>query len=663
MTDLEKAIAAGGKVIGGSAPSSSLSAPQTDLERALATGGQVLTASASSPAPTQPDHVAPYGLAGVVRGERASEPSRWDRVKAGASAALNAGGSLATNVLDAASAGLYSKAQNAVFNLVSPGAGDQQAATVAEFNAAHPIVANTATGLGYLAPTSEASMLARTAEAGGALIGRALPTAARAVLAARPVTGALAGAVTGGGQAAAEAIQHGASATEAMEAAKDAVKVGAVVGAVGGAAAAGAEKVVGKLKRGAVERELKQSISNIVGGDPKAKRAVATQVAKVGNARNVIREELQSTEGREIADVARLHPEQAQKLVERKLDQVTQERVPDMQTVDRASLRGGVRAGDLVKHLEDAADALEDTGTGDKHVIADLREAAGRVKNAGQWGAKRVTSTVSPETPYDANFTVGQYRQLMAKVGRAEQAEADIAAKFPPKAGAKTFDSDTVVPTIQLRKFVTAMQRQASNSLGTINGTQAYENAQAVARVGKEFLDAHLDAAAKADPNTRAAVERLREMNRRVNALATISDTLENRVKREATASIAVSPTAGLEAGLATAGAVMSHGASIPATAAALAAKKAAPGLIRGADRALTRSLATASGTFRAPPAVLAGAVGAATVRNPEQELERLVARADGGDAQAAAKLAALTQKAPLLAARVTAIRRRGAMP
>lgn len=435
-------------------------------------------------------------------------------------------------------------------------------------------------------------------------------------------------------------------------------------GGVSEAAGAAREKVGAKVRAKAVEGDLKRSVSNIVGNDPAAKAAIPTDVRKMGKAAGPIRDELLTDDGRAIADTARLEPAKGAELAKRKIAEVTTDRAADAAIVDQASMRGGVRAGDLVKHLEDSAEKLTDTGHGkDAAVANELRKAADRIKNAGEWGAKRVTSAVSPETPYDANFTVGQYRQLMAKVGRAEQAEADIAAKFPPKPGQKTFDPETIVPMLKLRDFVTDLQSTAYDGLGGINGTNAFEKAQQVARVGKDFLDEHLDAAAKADPKAREAVDRIREMNRRVNALATIRDTLERRAESEARAVAKTSPTERLENAAAGAALVASHGTALPMVIAGKVAAKFGPKALRAADRAVVRKLATSG-----PPAPAGPAPGivvplAAARAGNEQALEDLMARADDGDAQAAAKLAALTQRAPMLAARVQALRRRGAMP
>ncbi len=618
------------------------------------------------PAPaTPPDRVAPYGLTGVITGER-DKPSVGDRILSG----VNAVGTLATDVLDGASGGYYSKGRNAVANLISPGAGDNTAADEAAFNAAHPIAQGTASGIGYFAPTSEASMLARSAEAIGAKVAPAIaakvaPVVSK-VLTSRPVTGAATGAIVSGGQAGAEALQRGETPTEALHEAGQAAKVGAVLGAAGGTIAAGAKKLQGA----AAERDVKQTLSNIIGKGKNA--AIATDVKKIGKARSPIRDELATPEGRQLGDVAKKDPEAAHDLVTKKIDRVTTERTNDYNTIDSVSKGGGVRAGDLVKHLEDAAEAMEDTGHGkDAAVAAELRKAASRVKGAGNWGAKRPTpETIDPTTSFNDDYTVGQYRDLMTKAGQGAQAEADIAAKFPPKKVGtnKVFNPDTIVPTVQLRKFVTDMQSTAYDGLGGINGTNTFQKAQQVAHHGEDFLTQHLDTAAKADAKAADAVERLRAMNRRVNALSTIRQALKTRIEKQNYVELMSSPTSGLETALHVGAGIMSHGASIPASLAGMGAKAVAPGIVRGADRAITRTIAdTAPGVT--PPTVKVGGVPvstkfpvgpvsvAATRPGPDQQLASLVQRADSGDQLAASKLGALTRN-PIVASRVAAIRR-----
>lgn len=362
---------------------------------------------------------------------------------------------------------------------------------------------------------------------------------------------------------------------------------------VGKAIGATADKVAGalsnvgpgaKLTAAARARVIKQGVSDLV-GTKETGRAVDTDVKKMGRAIEPIRDELATPEGLALADTARTDPDAAMKMTDYKLREITKERLPDYRTVDAATGRGGVRAGDYVKHLEDSADALEATGEGEDAAIAtEVRKRVNLLKRAKNWGGG-ASAPIDRNAAFNADYTVGQYLDLMDKAGHGEQAMADVEAARKPGA----WNPDAIVPTVNLRNVVTDMQSTAYNNLGGINGTNAFKKAQKVARVGEEFLDQHLDAAKKADPAAADAVDRILAMNRRVNAYATIRNALDSRVGKVDTAEMKMSPATklemGLSAGLAAAG-------SPGAAAAGFAATKILPKAISAADRGITRAIA-----------------------------------------------------------------------
>lgn len=165
-------------------------------------------------------------------------------------------------------------------------------------------------------------------------------------------------------------------------------------------------------------------------------------------------------------------------------------------------------------------------------------------------------------------------------------------------------------------------------------------------------------AAAKENPDGIAA--KLLKANDRYSAANRIEAAIEDRARngKAQRGVISMAIDFGKHVGHSPAGAALSL-----APAAVKAGVRAADDAIAAGAPTAARAAATvATRAVRLVPIAPVAAAGMARP-SPEDGLQLLVARADDGDAQAAAKLAALTQRVPLLAARVQALRRRGAMP
>jgi hypothetical protein len=474
----------------------------------------------------------------------AYEPTMTDKIVGGI-------GSTATNALDAATLGLYSKGRNAAYRAADPELADATEKQDAKFNTDHAFVAGLGKGVGYAAPMGVPGLLSKGIAAGGEAALEAGPAALREFIATHPlttglVTKGLTGAAAAGATTAGEDAVAGAPFEASLADAGDAAMSGGALGAGLGTAAEMVSSRAGqKLTAAARARAIKQNIGDIVGNKENG-RAIATDIKKMAKAIEPIRAEMATPEGMEIADVSRTDPEAGLDLVKAKIRDITKERLPDYRTVDAASkTKGGVRAGDFVQHLEDSATALEDTGRGkDSAIAAEVRKAANRLRRAKDWGGG-ASAPIDMKAPFDKNYTNGQYLDLMTKAGQRDVALADLEAKRGP-AG---WNPDTIVPTDKLRGIVTDMQSTAYDNLGGINGTEAFKKSQKIAGVGESFLNKHLDEVAKADPKAAEAVDRIREMNKKYNAYATIRNALKTRVGKVDTANIGMSPSTETELG------------------------------------------------------------------------------------------------------------------
>jgi len=153
---------------------------------------------------------------------------------------LNTVGALASRAADSATAGVYSRGRNFLFDKL--GVGDDAARADQQTAQEHPFLSNAASAAGYLSPVGVPSMAAKAAGAAGGMALRALPEAMATSRLIRPVVGAAEGALTAAPIAAAETGVAGGSPDEMLSEAGRGAKFGAVLGAGLGVGSAAVDK-------------------------------------------------------------------------------------------------------------------------------------------------------------------------------------------------------------------------------------------------------------------------------------------------------------------------------------------------------------------------------------------------------------------------------------
>lgn len=574
----------------------------------------MFSGAAKAPADAAPDSATPDDVALFAAPSAPPKPSFWGKAASTAGDVLRGAGTMATNAVDAATLGGYSRARDYLASKIAPDATAANATAEDKFNTDHPYLASMGRALGYIAPVGAPAMIADAVGAAGRMAAERAPSVVSDFLASHAATAALArnaatGAAVNGATTFGQDVTQGAPLKDSLADAGDAAVGGAMLGAgigAGASVAKGAANAIReKLQPAARARVIKQAVSDFV-GTKETGRAIDTDVKKMSRAIGPIRDELGTPEGLKIADTARSDPDAALTMVKDKIEEVTHDRTTDYKTVDAATDHGGVRVGDYVGYLDNQAKALRNTGTAKNVGIAtELENASARIKAAGDWGGPTDRGTqINRDAKFDDNYTVGQYLDLMRKVrspgmaAQARKAIADVEANPKFRLGSPTFDPDAVVPTVKLREQITDLQNTAFEGMGGINGTERFRKAKDVADVAKKFLDDHLEEVEKKNPEAADAVARIRAMNRRVNAFATLETALETRVGKADTASMKMSPSTETELGVGGAVAAIGHpGAAVTG----FAAKKALPILAGVADRAVTRGIANWTPDYAAP--------------------------------------------------------------
>lgn len=458
-------------------------------------------------------------------------------VKSGA----NAVGTLATDALDAATGNYYSKVRNAGADLLSmaghkiapshiaEGAGQAAAANEQAFNTEHPILEGTARGIGYMAPTSEASMLARSGEAVTAgLASRASPLVGR-VLTSKPVSGAISGAVSGGGTAGAEAVQEGATPSEALQEAGQAAKFGGVLGAGVGAIHAGVAKAgeASPLRDKAIDAARKRSTRDI-GQDivsaegPKARATAAQQVAEVND--RIFKMTQEDPSLRKVWSGS----------AEESLPKIQKIKAAIAEPLDRLykdmdeRTGGGIRLGDVVDSFKRQATEAGKMAKGIpdaerlNHVADLMLQAYGE--------EKPVYHAEQPVKEGDlAGMKTGDAIAMLEKKSRDPSATQEV-ARLREEATTKAVDLDRRIPTAQFREEVTHLGTTAQKAMGSIEGSVKHEALDKLYRAGKEIIDAHIDGSGTAPEN----IEQLRDINNKYFLLSRAEAAIESRGTKEA---------------------------------------------------------------------------------------------------------------------------------
>jgi hypothetical protein len=164
---------------------------------------------------------------------------------------------------DSATLGLYTKGRDWLYEQASPQLAQAAKNTDQWMDREHPVASSAASAAGYLAPVGPANMLGRAAAVVGEGAARAVPK-----LLARPVAGAVTGALGAGSVGAAEAYTKGGSAEEIAETGLRGLKYGAAAGGTIGAA----QGVSGRLAEGADRRISQRNVAEFTDGASAAKR-------------------------------------------------------------------------------------------------------------------------------------------------------------------------------------------------------------------------------------------------------------------------------------------------------------------------------------------------------------------------------------------------------
>jgi len=317
---------------------------------------------------------------------------------------------------------------------------------------------------------------------------------------------------------------------ELGNAATDVAK-GAALGAALSVPLGVAGHVAGKVLGGARESIRKFVMKDIVGET----RGASTKTAKLNLARDA----------EDVADVVTADPEletalrkasghndinriaDAQEVVDGKLDLVTQPRSDLYAAADKALPEGGVRSGDYVKHLEDAAKKLEATGKGqDRSIAKHLRDRVDVIRTSESWGGG--VPVFNPEAEIGgekAGALVSVLEKSKARSRNPAALDQEI-ANIKAQASQPGYDPDKIVPLSKVRENVTDLQNAAYDAEGGLNGTPRYNRAREVAGYAEDFLDDVKKQAAKKVP---FAIKAIDEHDRQVSALLRIKKVLEQR--------------------------------------------------------------------------------------------------------------------------------------
>jgi len=451
-----------------------------DLDRLLASSGGIPAAPAPKTAPVDADKLSDADLDALLAKSAPAAP------------AISKGESFGRGALQGASLGFGDEASAAIDTVTSHIPGyrwlAQKMNAVGGSGAGLPVDDPSITYQerrdAYRAANEAAHAANPKTYLGGELAGGAatavVPVAGAAkaaTLGAKIATGAFEGAAIGG---AAGLGNSNADLTkgEIGGAAKDTAlgaAGGAVVGAAGSAVARGLEKL-----GTAAKNKLASKLLTYFGGDRENALATPTTVKKIRPAVEQLKQEVLTPEGMDIARTARANPEAALDMVEKHVSNITRDRKPLYNAVDEAT--GGFNLGDYTRYLQDQIK---------KRARVNTPQAKNEV-------------AVLDEMIQDANETWGQQVSPM-------------------------------VPTLALRETVTGLQKTAGKTIGSIRESEQHQLMEWRADTALDFLNKHLDAAAKDYPELAPAVEKIREMNRRTAAWLAPTEALEDRIGKKAT--------------------------------------------------------------------------------------------------------------------------------
>lgn len=428
----------------------------------------------------------------------------------------------------------------------------------------------------------------------GAIKGTQLATKLATVAETSPVLagaakGALGGAAYGAAGGAGEAVSEG----------KDVLPAAGVGAGVGGALGGALGAVGGKVSKafkGAKEREGEDILSGLRRGDNTNGSSTVTAAKMLDRDKEDIVRVV-----RENPELRKLHNKAAKDALpafHEALEKTGSKLDPHYDAIDKAT--GGQSVHNLVNSLDQEVERLGKDPLNEKAIEA-VQEIKRSIVKA--WAPRLLETERSRQILRDTGMEIPQ-----ALVGE-----------------------DVMVPTREVRKMVTRLQKRGSNVINTLNPGEASELKTELGKMMKGILDNNMDAAAENVPGLAKNVEAIRKLNSDYSAIATMAKSIEQRGWKESTGNTSGHGLfANLFAHGGTAGAVAmaAHG-NLPGAAGVLAATHVLPRL-PAARRAATSGLArlqeaAASGNPRAVKLLsgirvgqqagtaAAGAVGAAS--------------------------------------------------
>jgi hypothetical protein len=92
---------------------------------------------------------------------------------------------------------------------------------------------------------------------------------------------------------------------------------------------------------------------------------------------------------------------------------------------------------------------------------------------------------------------------------------------------------DVMIPTQEVRQWVTRLRKQATTSMGSLSETERKVVKDRVHEAADDLLKAHIDSVAREVPTLEPAIEELRAANREILAYSSAADALKNAAKRK----------------------------------------------------------------------------------------------------------------------------------
>jgi len=556
------------------------------------------------PATGTPDKVAPYGLSGVVEGAGGAPVHRaLGGVNTSQSAPMAALGGAVQGAtlgfsdeltgLGTAAAGTLT-GQPGSFLERYRAARDENRAGLAKAKEEHPWAYGAGEVAGGLATTP---LLPGGAAAAGTKVG------AKAAALAAAKAGAIGGAAQGLGTSNAELTTGDLG--QARQAASDAAKGALFGGVAGGVLGFAGGKLVEKAEKNAAGWVVKDISGEVKGASTATARKQLADDAQSAAKLVMTDKELNAAiEHARHGGVDEL--QHAQDVIRQRLAGVGGKLDPRWAEVDKLLPDKGIKSGDLVSHLMGRIEDLRATGHTTDAAEADaLQGIVNRVTGARNFGAK-ASNVLDEKTAADVAMLQNVRNNVARGAGFAapaklQQIDDQIAKLTATGKKAVQFDPNHVVSAQQIQRLWSDEAGVAYNSMGGINGTQAFTRKLDVASHLRDFRDQIFEQAAQGDPKVVGEIQSLNRDYSGLKRIATVIDQRLNRSTAEATgASLPASITGGLHkvmhaGGFTGIGAALATGH--PKIAAGMAALQGGVAAKRALDRGTAALLTTAQGS------------------------------------------------------------------